>query len=216
MTFCLHQSLSTGIAVGNGHVSPGHVPLPCERPGTSPSGDLLIQINDRLGKCGSFCILLRMDVIGYLQEMPGRMGNLLYTRQCSCGCIDWPQPPSSTVLSLRSTHSLDMLTFRPTGSLVQMQPCPTFNLQEKGQPRQSIIYTFHTSISQRKLRSPLPAAAKTLHTTAAQLKPNTHRRRRRDETVLSRRVGVGGVYMNLQLVHDDCRRIRPCERSRRP
>ena len=25
-------------------------------------------------------------------------------------------------------------------------------------------------------------------------KPNTHRRRRRDETVLSRRVGVGGVY----------------------
>jgi len=26
------------------------------------------------------------------------------------------------------------------------------------------------------------------------LKPNTHRRR--DETVLSRRVGVGGVYMN--------------------
>ena len=26
------------------------------------------------------------------------------------------------------------------------------------------------------------------------VKPNTHRRRRRDETVLSRRVGVGGVY----------------------
>jgi len=25
-------------------------------------------------------------------------------------------------------------------------------------------------------------------------KPNTHRRRRRDETVLSRRVGDGGVY----------------------
>jgi len=38
--------------------------------------------------------------------------------------------------------------------------------------------------------------------------PNTHRRRRRDETVLSRRVGVGGVYMNSQLAHDDCRRIR--------
>jgi len=48
------------------------------------------------------------------------------------------------------------------------------------------------------------------------LKPNTHRRRRRDETVLSRRVGVGGVYMNSQLAHDDCRRIRRCERSRRP
>jgi len=32
--------------------------------------------------------------------------------------------------------------------------------------------------------------------------PNTHRRRRRDETVLSRR--VGGVYMNSQLAHDDC------------
>ena len=40
------------------------------------------------------------------------------------------------------------------------------------------------------------------------LKPNTHRRRRRDETVESRRVGVGGVYMNSQLAHDDCRRIR--------
>jgi len=26
------------------------------------------------------------------------------------------------------------------------------------------------------------------------VKPNTHRRRRRDETVESRRVGVGGVY----------------------
>ena len=36
------------------------------------------------------------------------------------------------------------------------------------------------------------------------LKPNTHRRRRRDETVLSRRIGVGGVYMNSQLAHDDC------------
>jgi len=38
------------------------------------------------------------------------------------------------------------------------------------------------------------------------IKPNTHRRRRRDETVESRR--VGGVYMNSQLAHDDCRRIR--------
>jgi len=35
--------------------------------------------------------------------------------------------------------------------------------------------------------------------------PNTHRRR--DETLLSRRVGVGGVYMNSQLADDDCRRI---------
>ena len=48
------------------------------------------------------------------------------------------------------------------------------------------------------------------------LMPNTHRRRRRDETALSRRVGVGGVYMNSQLAHDDCRRIRRCERSRWP
>ena len=32
------------------------------------------------------------------------------------------------------------------------------------------------------------------------LKPNTHRRRRRDETVESRR--VGGVYTNSQLVGD--------------
>ena len=46
------------------------------------------------------------------------------------------------------------------------------------------------------------------------LKPNTHRRRRRDETVELHR--VGGVYMNSQLAHDDCRRIRWCERSRRP
>jgi len=30
------------------------------------------------------------------------------------------------------------------------------------------------------------------------VKPNTHRRRRRDETVLSRRVGVGGVYWALR------------------
>ena len=42
--------------------------------------------------------------------------------------------------------------------------------------------------------------------------PNTHRRRRRDETVLSRRVGVGGVYMNSQLAHDNCRRIRSTNR----
>jgi len=32
-----------------------------------------------------------------------------------------------------------------------------------------------------------------------QLMPNTHRRRRRDETVELRRVGVDGVYMNSQL-----------------
>ena len=36
-------------------------------------------------------------------------------------------------------------------------------------------------------------------------KPNTHRRRQRDETVELRR--VVGVYMNSQLAHDDCRRI---------
>jgi len=30
------------------------------------------------------------------------------------------------------------------------------------------------------------------------IKPNTHPRRRRDETVESRRVGVGGVYWALQ------------------
>jgi len=33
------------------------------------------------------------------------------------------------------------------------------------------------------------------------LKPNTHRRR--DETVLSRRVGVGGVYMNSRRLSTD-------------
>jgi len=33
--------------------------------------------------------------------------------------------------------------------------------------------------------------------------PNTHRRRRRDETVLSRRVGVGGVYMNSRRLPTD-------------
>jgi len=37
-------------------------------------------------------------------------------------------------------------------------------------------------------------------------KPNKHRRRRRDKTVESRR--IGGVYMNSQLAHDDCQRIR--------
>ena len=36
-----------------------------------------------------------------------------------------------------------------------------------------------------------------------QLKPNTHRRRRRDETVESRRVGVGGVYMNSRRLPTD-------------
>ena len=44
------------------------------------------------------------------------------------------------------------------------------------------------------------------------LKPNTHRRRRRDETVLSRRVGVDGVYMNWRRL----RRIRRCERTTQP
>jgi len=44
------------------------------------------------------------------------------------------------------------------------------------------------------------------HVRQSKLKPNTHRRR--DETVEFRRVGVGGVYMNSQLTHDDCRRIR--------
>jgi len=39
------------------------------------------------------------------------------------------------------------------------------------------------------------------------VKPNTHRRRRRDETVELRRVGVGGVYINSQLAHDDCRDV---------
>jgi len=33
------------------------------------------------------------------------------------------------------------------------------------------------------------------------LKPNTHRRRRRDETVELRRVGVGGVYMRANIIH---------------
>jgi len=37
-------------------------------------------------------------------------------------------------------------------------------------------------------------------------KPNTHRRR--DSTRQLRRVGVGVVYMNSQLAHDDCRRIQ--------
>ena len=44
------------------------------------------------------------------------------------------------------------------------------------------------------------------HRCQSLLMPNPHRRR--DETVLSRRVGVGGVNMNSQLAHDDCWRIR--------
>ena len=43
--------------------------------------------------------------------------------------------------------------------------------------------------------------------------PNTHRRRVADATKLWSCVGVGGVYMNSQLAHDDCRRIRWCERT---
>jgi len=35
------------------------------------------------------------------------------------------------------------------------------------------------------------------------VKPNTHRRRWRDETVESRRVGVGGVYMNSRQLPTD-------------
>jgi len=35
------------------------------------------------------------------------------------------------------------------------------------------------------------------------VKPNTHLRRRRDETVESRRVGVGGVYMNSRRLPTD-------------
>ena len=35
------------------------------------------------------------------------------------------------------------------------------------------------------------------------LKPNTHRRRERDETVESRRVGVGGVYTNSRRLPTD-------------
>ena len=54
-------------------------------------------------------------------------------------------------------------------------------------------------LSDRCISKPLPYY---------EVKPNTHRRRRRDETVESRRVGVGGVYMNSQLAHDDCGRIR--------
>ena len=38
---------------------------------------------------------------------------------------------------------------------------------------------------------------------AESVKPNTHRRRRRDETVESRRVGVGGVYMNSRRLPTD-------------
>ena len=48
------------------------------------------------------------------------------------------------------------------------------------------------------------------------LKPNTHRRRRRDETVLSRRVGVGGVYMNSRRLPTDSSMHANAQRSRRP
>ena len=45
------------------------------------------------------------------------------------------------------------------------------------------------------------AAARGSNRSRLPLKPNTHRRHRRDETVELRR--VGGVYMNSQLTHDD-------------
>ena len=47
-----------------------------------------------------------------------------------------------------------------------------------------------------KLWGPIPAPFSSCHT----IMPNTHRRRRRDETVESRR--VGGVSTNSQLVGD--------------
>jgi len=45
-----------------------------------------------------------------------------------------------------------------------------------------------------------------LAATKAQYTPPTPTRR--NCRVASRRVGVGNVYMNSQLTHDDCRRIR--------
>ena len=42
-----------------------------------------------------------------------------------------------------------------------------------------------------------------LYKLQSNIKPNTHRRRRRDETVKSRRVGVGGVYMTSRRLPTD-------------
>ena len=69
---------------------------------------------------------------------------------------------------------------------------------------------FHSLYDRRItcLKNRLWEAFITLATGVYNVMPNTHRRRLRDETVLSRRVGVGGVDMNSQLTHDDCRRIR--------
>jgi len=44
---------------------------------------------------------------------------------------------------------------------------------------------------------------RTVDSSLASDKPNTHRRRRRDETVESRRVGVGDMYMNSRRLPTD-------------
>ena len=51
--------------------------------------------------------------------------------------------------------------------------------------------------------SPVPPNGPNPAIAAKGLKPNTHHRRRRDETVLSRRVCVGGVYMNSRRLPTD-------------
>ena len=67
------------------------------------------------------------------------------------------------------------------------------------------MVSFHPHVYADYLQCVFKGAAYSKH---ACFKPNTHRRRRRDETVELRRVGVGGVYMNSQLADDHCRRIR--------
>jgi len=69
-----------------------------------------------------------------------------------------------------------------------------------------LTHLFLSRTSHARLCTPVELGHAWVHT--SEVKPNTHRRRRRDETVLSRRVGVGGVYMNSQLAYDDYRRIR--------
>ena len=72
----------------------------------------------------------------------------------------------------------------------------------------SAVRIIHSSSFVKHQHSEFPNLVFVKASSGHGLKPNTHRRRRRDETVESRRVGVGGVYMNSQLAHDDCRRIQ--------
>ena len=135
------------------------------------------------------------SILGYVNS---RLYIIIIMNIHSCGPLQR--------LSTMSTFLRTLPHLSPTGwgSLTDLlYPCPS------GTPRRSSPIRTRTMTSLRcnDLTALYPCMTNNI-------KPNTHRRRRRDETVELRR--VGGVYINSQLTHDDCRRIRRCERSRQP